>query len=176
VQEEQKLLRSLQTAAKLIQTVATRAAPLPSEATAPPDQPVIPHSMFLNAPSYVQKIAFQINGCYLATAYDGCAVMIRRLIEMLIIDSFEKHNMGATILGRDNQYKMLNDLVTDMLAATWPTKLGRNVETGLKELKDIGNQSAHSRFYNAKRSYIDDQKINLRTVAERLLFLAGHKK
>ena len=61
-----------------------------------------------------------------------------------------------------------------VLVEVWPAKLGRNVEKGLKELKDIGDQSAHSRFYNAKRWYIDDQKISLRVVAERLLFLAGH--
>lgn len=41
------------------------------------------------AKDYIQKIARQANGCYEKGWYDACAVMVRRLIEMLIIDSFD---------------------------------------------------------------------------------------
>ena len=54
--------------------------------------------------------------------------------------------------------------------------LGRNTKAGLEKLKKVGDQSAHSRFYNARREYIDELKIDLRTVAEELLYRAGIKK
>lgn len=171
-----EFLKTVASTAKLMQVAANRSAPLPTEVTAPPDQPIIPHVMFKDAPSYIQKVAYQVNACYMGTAYDGCAVMMRRLIEVLIIDSFEKHGRGSVITGANNHYLFLDGLVSKCLAEKWPQKLGRNVVAGLADLKTIGDQSAHSRHYNAHKSYIDEQKIVFRTVIERLLFLSGHKK
>jgi len=39
--------------------------------------------------NYIEKLATQANGCYQKGWYDACAVMVRRLIEILIIDSFD---------------------------------------------------------------------------------------
>ena len=41
------------------------------------------------ARGYVKEMAKQANGCYRNGWYDACAVMVRRLLEILIIDSFE---------------------------------------------------------------------------------------
>jgi hypothetical protein len=44
---------------------------------------------------YVENIAVQVNGCYEKGWYDACAVMVRRLIEILIVDSFKaKDRLG----------------------------------------------------------------------------------
>ena len=170
-------LKSFVATAKLIQESASSGAPLPSEVVAPADQPVIPHSLFVKAPGYMVKIVHQINACYSATAYDGCAVMIRRLVEVLIIDAFETKKIADKIKDANGDYYLLAELLkrTLMESATFGT-FGRNVRKGLEELKTVGDQSAHSRYYNAQRSYIDDQKINLRTVAERFLYLAGYRR
>jgi hypothetical protein len=52
-------------------------------------QPVIPFALLRGTRGYMERIAHQINGTYSNGWYDGCAVMIRRLIETLIIEVFE---------------------------------------------------------------------------------------
>lgn len=147
----------------------------PTEAAAPADQPVIPHSIVLGTRGYIEKIVFEINSSYIATAYDGAAVMIRRLIEVLIIEVFEAKGIGYKIKGRDGNYFFLGDLIPVMLAETsW--SLSRTAKGALPKLKDIGDLSAHSRMYNAKRPYIDETKDRVRIVAEELLYLSGLKK
>ena len=146
-----------------------------SEVTAPADQPVLPHSMFADTRGYIEKVVFQINRSYSSTSYDACAVMMRRLLEMLIIEAFEHHGIATKIKGGSGDFLQLGDMIPVVLAETkW--NLGRNSKRALPRLKDIGDKSAHDRRYNAKRQYIDELIIDLRTVAEELLYLAALKK
>ena len=145
-----------------------------SETIAPTNQPLIPHSMFKNTRGYLEKIVYQINWCYEHTCYDACAVMIRRLIEILIIECFENHTISAKIKDSNDDYLFLKDLISVTLQETaW--HLGRTTKSGLHRLKQIGDQSAHSRRYNARKEYIDDIIIDLRTVAEELLYISQLK-
>jgi hypothetical protein len=99
--------------------------------------------------------------------------MIRRLVEILIIEAFEHHNLAATIKNASGDYVFLNDLVDSAIAETTAWTLGRSSRRGLRKLKAIGDQSAHSRRYNARREYIDDIIIELRTVVEEFVYLSG---
>jgi hypothetical protein len=148
---------------------------LPASETSPPRlQPVIPHSLFRETRGYLEKIVFQINATYEVTSYDACAVMIRRLIEVLIIECFEAKGISNKIQNAAGEFLYLQDLIAATLAEPW--NLGRNTKGGLARLKTIGDQSAHSRRYNARREYIDEVIIDLRTVAEELLYVAGIRK
>ncbi len=161
--------------AKAIDDAAPDSLLPPSEVVAPRQQPVVPHSLFRNTRGYIEKIAFQINGAYEAACYDACAVMVRRLIEVLIIESFEAHELAAKIKNQQGDFLYLAELIAATLSEKkW--NLGRSTKYGLSRLKTIGDQSAHSRRYNARREYIDDVLIDLRTVAEELLYLSGIKK
>lgn len=161
--------------AKAIEDAAPDTFLPPSEVVAPRQQPVVPHSLFRDTRGYIEKVAFQINGAYEATCYDACAVMVRRLVEVLIIECFEAHGIAAKIKNEHGDFLYLADLIAATLSeGTW--NLGRNTKNGLTRLKTIGDQSAHSRRYNARREYIDGVLIDLRTVAEELLYLSGIKK
>jgi hypothetical protein len=52
-----------------------------------------------NTRDYVENIAVQVNGCYEKGWYDACAVMVRRLIEILIVDSFKAKDRLDDIKG-----------------------------------------------------------------------------
>ena len=54
-----------------------------------PSAELIPIDIVNGTRDYVVKIAEQANGCYGKGWYDACAVMLRRLIEILIVDSYE---------------------------------------------------------------------------------------
>ncbi len=158
--------------ARAIQESAWNINRPPSEISAPSNEPVLPHSLFHNTRGYIEKIVYQVNRTYDQTCYDACAVMIRRLIEVLIIEAFEHHKILRKIQNPSGVFFYLQELITASVAETsW--SLGRNTKSGLDKLKTIGDQSAHSRRYNARRAYIDDVIINLRTVAEEFLYLAG---
>lgn len=165
---------ALATARRLQAAAAPLHRQLSSEITPPPDQPVLPHSLFQGTRGYIEKVVFQINRSYTGTSYDACAVMIRRLVEVLIIEAFEYHALTAKILDANGNYCRLEDLVRLALAETSWT-LGRNTKSALSKLKTIGDQSAHSRRYNARKEYIDDIIVDLRVSAEELLYLAGLK-
>ena len=83
---------------------------------------------------YIEKVTNQVNGCYEKGWFDSCAVMMRRLLETLIIECFEKHGIDATIKDASGDFLFLRDLITRMLQETaW--NLGRNVKAALPRLK-----------------------------------------
>lgn len=144
----------------------------PVEITTSPNEPVLPSSLFKGTRGYIEKIVIQINRTYEHTCYDACAVMMRRLVEVLIIEAFEHHGISKKIQDASGDFFYLQNLIAAALAEpAW--SLGRNTKRGLGGLKTLGDQSAHSRRYNARRTYVDDVIIDLRTVSEEFLYLAG---
>jgi len=138
---------------------------------------VLVHSLFENTRGYIEKIVFQINKSYKQDCYDACAVMIRRLIEVLIIETFDAKNIIPNIKDKDGNFFFLSELIKRTLAEKSLT-LGRETKGALKSktIKKIGDQSAHSRRYNACRKTIDDIKLDLGIVTQELLYLSGLKK
>jgi hypothetical protein len=121
---------------------------------------------------YIEKIVFQINGCYEKGWFDGCAVMMRRLIETLIIECFEKHGFADKIKNSAGDFLHLADLIDRVLQEKgW--NLGRNTKQALPRLKTVGDKSAHSRRYNAHREDIDRLSTDFRDACQELLYLSG---
>src|SRR5262249_18444390 len=103
---------------------------------------------------YLVTIGRQMNGSYRAGWFDGCAVMMRRLIEISIIEAFEANNIAHKIKNADGNFVQLSDLVTAALnESSWT--LSRNARKFLPKLRDIGHQSAHGRYYTARREDIE---------------------
>ncbi len=128
-------------------------------------QPVVPFALLRNTRGYLERIAHQINGAYSNGWYDACAVMIRRLIETLIIESFEKHGISQSIKNSTGDFFYLADLIAKTLSEpSW--NLSRNTKQALPKLKDVGDKSAHSRRYNAVRNDIDKIIPDLRIVVQ----------
>jgi len=140
-----------------------------------PTDDLFPLEIIKNTRGYIEIIADQACGAYDQGWYDACAVMARRLLEILIIESFESHKLAAKIQKPDGTFFYLQDLVTLTLnESSWT--IGRNVKKALPNLKDIGNQSAHGRRYIARKSDIDNIKRELRLTIEELVLLSGLRK
>ncbi|HZH98397.1 MAG TPA: hypothetical protein VEX38_05450 [Fimbriimonadaceae bacterium] len=128
---------------------------------------------------YIESVVRQINVCYTAKAYDGAAVLLRRLLETLIIELFEAKGIAANIKDGAGNFVYLSDLIKEALrvsddpAGQW--NLSRNSKAALATLKDCGDLSAHSRTYIAKKTDIDRLKASARTVTQELLAHAGIK-
>jgi hypothetical protein len=159
---------------KKLKTDAPRTFVPPSEGTRPSNEFILPHAMVRGTRGYIEKIVFQINGCYEKGWFDGCAVMMRRLMETLIIECFEKHLIADRIKNPNGDFFYLADLIAKITQeSTW--NLGRNTKHALPKLKSLGDQSAHSRRYTAHREDIDKLSNDFRTVCQELIYLAGLK-
>lgn len=170
-------LRTVLAIAKAVRTDAEKLELLlpPEEGLRSNTQMVVPRSLIRSTRGYIERVVEQINGTYENGFFDACAVMIRRLIETLIIEVFERHNIAPKITNpRTGDYLYLRDLITATLNETsW--SLGRRARGALPNLKDIGDQSAHSRRFLAQRQDIDKLIPELRTVVQELVLLAQLK-
>jgi hypothetical protein len=121
---------------------------------------------------YLVTVGKQMNGCFTQGWYDACAVMMRRLIEIAIIEAFEHHGLAAKIKGADGNYLHLSDLVAHALAESGWT-LSRNARKYLPQIRDVGHMSAHGRYFHATRDDIEKLRQGARVVIEEFLHHAG---
>jgi hypothetical protein len=147
----------------------------PSEGTRPFSQNVLPRALVTNTRGYIERVVDQINGCYEKGWFDGCTVMMRRLLETLIIECFEAEKIADKIKDKHtNDFLYLAELISKLLQETaW--NLGRNSKRALPNLKSVGDQSAHSRRYNAHREDVDKLIPDFRTVCQELLYISKLK-
>jgi hypothetical protein len=132
---------------------------------------LIPPDIVYQTRGYIENIVTQANGCYQAGWYDACAVMIRRLIETLIIECFERHGIENKIKDKDGNYFHLSRLVPQFIEETkW--NIGRNTKSSLPKLKGIGDLSAHNRRYLARRHDIESLASDMRIAVEELIHIA----
>ena len=121
---------------------------------------------------YLATIGRQMNGCFSEGWYDGCAVMMRRLIEISIIEAFEHKAIAQKIKGGDGNYFHLTDLVARALAEP-SLPLSRNAKKHLPQLRDIGHMSAHGRYFLARREDLEKVQQGCRVVIEEFLHHAN---
>lgn len=146
-------LRNLFAAAQSIQAEVDSELGPPEVGALPKSQQVVMNSLVRGTRGYIERVVNQINGAYENGWYDACAVMIRRLIETLIIEMFEAHKIGDRIKNKNGDFLYLRDLIDQTLKEnTW--NLSRNAKQALPRLKDIGDKSAHNRFFVAQRGDI----------------------
>ncbi|MCH6203453.1 DUF4145 domain-containing protein [Brucella ciceri] len=146
----------------------------PEEGLLAKSQVIINKSLVKGTRGYIERIANQVNGAYENGWYDAAAVMLRRLIETLIIEAFEKHSISDRIKNSAGDFFFLRDLIHITInEKSW--NLGRNAKQALPKLKDIGDKSAHSRRYLAHRSDIEQLIPDIRVVVQELIYLAGLK-
>lgn len=122
-----------------------------------------------DSPTYIQKMAKQIILCYNYTLFDSCFIMLRKLIESLIIECYEKNKIQQSVQDTTTgNYFFLGDLITHFITEkTWT--LTRNTKEALPKIKKYADLSAHNRRFSAKKNDIDQIKLELRIVIEELI-------
>jgi hypothetical protein len=121
---------------------------------------------------YLLTIGKQMNGCFREGWYDACAVMMRRLVEIAIIEAFEHKHIADKIKDANGNYFPLTELIDRALAEA-ALKLSRNTITELPKLKTLGHRSAHGHYFTAQKPDIEKVEDGVRVVVEELLTHAG---
>lgn len=135
---------------------------------------ILPQSLYQNMRSYIVKLAKQINSSYENNIFDGCAVLMRRLLEVLLIHTYENKNVTGQIKNNSGEYKFLSKIINN--AKTNSTlQLSRNTKNCLDDFRNLGNFSAHKIYYTAKRRDIDRVILDYRAAIEELLYKSDFK-
>ncbi len=125
---------------------------------------------FRGARGYVSALVKQVNGTYQFGFFDACAVIMRRLAEVLIIDAYNSLGQDEKIRDATGHIVMMNGLI-NALKSGHTFKLSRNTPGYLETLKTLGDTAAHSRSYITKKKDIDDFSQKFRMLIEELQYL-----
>lgn len=135
---------------------------------------VLPHSLYESTRGFVESISRQINASYEYNIFDGCAVLMRRLLEILLILSYENNGIEDDIKDDKGNYILLNKIMKNA-ASNSTLSLSRNTKECLDKFRNLGNFSAHKIYYNAKRSDLEKILLDFRAAIEELLYKSGIK-
>lgn len=137
------------------------------------DEGLFPLSLLSRANrGYLVSVGRQMNGAYGMSWYDAAAVMMRRLVEISIIEAFEAKGEAAKIRDATGNYLQLSDLITKALAEP-SFNLSRNAKKALPSLRDLGHMSAHGRYFTAQKGDVEGAQPGCRIVVEEFLHHAA---
>lgn len=132
---------------------------------------LIDETKFCGKRKYLDRLITQINHSYAHNCYDACAVLMRRLFEILLISAHQYHNIDDEIKDCNGNYIMLESLVKKSQNNT-KLKIGR-IKNDFDLIREIGNYSAHGLTYTAGKKDIDDIKLMYRVMLEEMYNKAG---
>ena len=135
----------------------------------------LPEEIWVGTRGYLEKVCEQLNGCFQYGFYDAAAVLMRRIVETLMIESFVQLGREMEIKDSSGNYMMMGRLVDTCLKPKG-LQIGRDSKQYLKELKSLGDRSAHKRNYNAIKNDLIKIQTPLRVVVDELMRIAKFKK
>ncbi|BCH35311.1 hypothetical protein MesoLjLc_72410 [Mesorhizobium sp. L-8-10] len=133
---------------------------------------VIQNDLSLGGRSHLDQIRREANGCYDSGFYNACAMMCRRLVELLLIEAFQKGGHINAITAANGELRSFGDIIAATKSKQY-VKLSRSAPSTLDKVKATGDAAAHHRYYNTSKRDIDDLNPNLRQLVAELAALAG---
>lgn len=132
-------------------------------------------SLFLGARGYLDNLFNQVDNCYYNNCFDACAVLIRRIFEILLIESYQNLGIISEIKDKNDNYFML-EVICSNAKNNKTLNLSRNTKEILDDIRDLGNFAAHKITYNTRKTDIDKKYNLIRACFEELYYKAGFKK
>jgi hypothetical protein len=138
------------------------------------DGSILPDTLLEYKRAYIQKFGKQINASYSKNIFDGCAVLMRRMVEICLIHTYENLGIESQIKSGPDKYKDLKEIIKDARTNT-DINLTSKSKACLDEFRILGNLSAHQLYYNCKIEEINNVKLNFRILIEELFNKSGKK-
>lgn len=132
------------------------------------DDSILPDSLITQTRGYIECLGKQINASYNNNVFDGCAVLMRRLLEILLIHSYEEAGRVMDV-SENGGFRNLSYII-NFTISNKPFPLSKDSAETIDDFRELGNFSAHRIQYNAKRKDIDNVKLKYRMTIEELLY------
>ncbi|MEL7655975.1 MAG: hypothetical protein AAGU75_08715 [Bacillota bacterium] len=140
--------------------------------TSTPTSDLISLSIVSTTRDYITEVARQMCCCYDKGLYDACFVMMRKLLESLIVECFERHGASDEIKDGTKFY-YLSDLIPSYLNSEyWNTS--PNLQTNIAKIKEYGDLSAHNRRFLAQKEHIDRIKSGVEQVIQEIVLTINY--
>ncbi|MDO9151745.1 MAG: hypothetical protein Q7U33_10240 [Methylotenera sp.] len=139
------------------------------------DDTIISTALISNTRGYIELLVRQINASYQFNIFDGCAVLMRRLVEILLILTYENLLISNEIKDSEHGYLSLENIIK-LAKQSKKISLSKDSKVTLDIFRELGNYSAHKIYYNARRSDIEPIKLKYRATIEELLYKSGLAK
>lgn len=137
-----------------------------------PTNDLIPLSIVAGTRDYIEEVTRQMCCCYDKGLYDACFVMMRKLLETLLIECFERHGASNEIKD-NNQFYFLSDLIPKYLDSHyWNASI--NLQNNIEKIKRYGDLSAHNRKFIAKKEHIDRIKSGVEQVIQEIVLTTNY--
>ena len=136
---------------------------------------VLPEDLFSTLPSNVVKICKQINASYERHLYDCAAVMMRRLLEDLLVLSYQNANIESEIMDNSGKAHVSLDRIIKNAEQNLTLSLSSNTKRDMNLFKDLGNYSAHKIWYNCTQGDLRPHILKYRAIIEELMYKSGIK-
>ena len=99
---------------------------------------VVPESLLQKDRTYIKLLMRQINASYDNNIFDGCAVLMRRLVEILLIVAYEHLGEDAAIRDAAGDFVPLNAIM-DNAKGNAKLRLSRNSRDSLETFREPNN-------------------------------------
>ena len=136
---------------------------------------ILPNALFNGLATNFQSICKQINASYENNLYDCTAILMRRLLESLLVLSYQKAGVESEIMDKNCNHHISLDGMIKNTAQNSRLALSANTKKDMSLFKDLGNYSAHKIWYNSTQQDIKPHILKYRVVIEELLYKAGMK-
>lgn len=136
------------------------------------DSEMIDEVKFCGKRQFLDKLIKQINSTYKNNCYDACAVLLRRVFEILLVLSYQHLGIDVEIKKPTGEYFMLEGIVSNA-KNNRTLNIPVRIANGFDSIRQAGNFSAHNITYTASKKDIDDIKSNYRLMMEELYNKAG---
>ena len=136
---------------------------------------ILPNVLFDGLSANFQSICKQINASYENNLYDCTAVLMRRLLESLLVLSYQKAGIESEIIDPKGNFHISLDRMIKNATQNITLALSANTKKDMPLFKDLGNYSAHKIWSNCTQQDIKPHILKYRVVIEELLYKAGMK-
>lgn len=136
---------------------------------------VLPDALFDKLLPNVQSLCKQINASYENNLFDCTAVMMRRLLESLLVLSYQKAGIESEITDKSGTHHVSLDKMIKNAEQNATLTLSSNTRKDMMLFKDLGNYSAHKIWYNCTQGDIKPHILKYRVIIEELMYKAGLK-
>ena len=136
---------------------------------------ILPEGVYKNTRGYIERVAKQVNRCYQEHCYDACAMMMRRLIEMLMVEMY-RHKGREQNIKDGRGYKALSSIIKDARETGILDELTPDSAKIIDKFRELGNYSAHKIEYNCQRPDLLGITMHFRNCVEELLYKSKVKQ
>jgi hypothetical protein len=147
------------------------------EVKSPSSGSIISEDKYCGRRDSIDTLIKEINACYSICCFDACAVLLRRLFEILLILTYERLGVEGEIrtgVDPNDKYKPLSAIVNNAIS-NQKLHISSNKKY-YQEFREMGNYSAHGMFYTATRQDIDGVVRHYRVMLDELFEKSGLSK